>query len=192
VPPSNPVTLEPTPAPRLPAAAAVSSDPLPPEAISRAVGGEQGVTSDALNASSVNLAFRSLCSQKGENGDEKTSPDKAPEPDDGDEAVLRVLGVTARVTDAEYAQLKADAKRRHKRMGALLREAYFDSSTAIIVPEPYQKKWAELSRPLSNLNQIAAHLNEGKVPTDFGPLLVKLSAQIQSLRAKLIGQKGRL
>jgi hypothetical protein len=151
-------------------------------------GGEQGVTPDASNASSVNLAFRSLCSQKGGKGDGKTSPNAA-EPDDGDDAVLRVRGVTARLTLAEYEQLQAAAKRKHKRMGALLRLAYFDGPS-VAVPEPNHEKWSELARALGNLNQIAAHLNAGVIPENFRPLLADLSAKVHLLRADLVGQKG--
>ena len=189
----NPVTPEPAVTPRLPAPAAATGSAMPTKSATHVVDGQQGVTDDALNASSVNLAFCSLRSQKGGNGDEKPSPDTT-EPDDGDAAAMRVWGVTARVTDAEYCQLKADAKRRHKRMGALLRLAYFDGGTAVIVPELNQKKWAELKHALVNINQITRHLNSGTVPAidELRPLLADVLAEIHCLRADLVGlDKGR-
>ena len=189
----NPTAPEPISALCLPAPAAGAGDAVPPEAAMPIAGREQGVTPDALNASSVNLAFRSLCSQKGGNGDVKPSPDTS-EPDGGDAADIRVLGVTARLTDAEYCQLKADAKRRRKRMGALLRLAYFDGGTAVIVPELNQKKWAELAHSLTNINQITRHLNSGTAPAidELRPLLADVLKEIHGLRADLVApDKGR-
>ena len=180
--PNSPPSEHP-PASRLPAPTSATDFAPASKIDARSLGKEQGVTPDASNASFVNLAPGSVPSPGDKNGDVKTSPVA------DDDSDLRIRGVTARVTESEYQQLKVAAKRKHQRMGALLRRAYFDGAE-VKVPEPNYQKWEELARALANLNQIAQHLNAGNVPKDFRPLLAELKDQVHHLRAALVGQKG--
>ncbi len=75
------------------------------------------------------------------------------------------------------------------KQGQLLREVAL-GRRPVVVPEINHARWADHSRTLSNLNQIAFHLNAGRVPEEVRPVLIQLMAEVRALRAELRGQEA--
>ncbi|MGO8698812.1 MAG: hypothetical protein ACLQVY_13950 [Limisphaerales bacterium] len=75
-------------------------------------------------------------------------------------------------------------------MGALLRLAYFQGGE-VVVPEANKMQWDDLARALSNLNQLARHLNAGDLPEDVRPLLSEMIQQVHALRSDLLGRPAK-
>ena len=173
---------EQSPAPRLSAAAAANAATgiagVPPPQN----GKEQGVTTASLKFTLPDTH----CVRAGWNGVPKT-PYKPRKKKPA--AELRTHCVSVRLSDAELLRLKTDAAAQHKELADVLRDAYLNGPRPSVPPVNLEV-WRELSRPLANLNQIAAHLNAGRMPEDARPLLAQLKDGILNLRAALLGQKG--
>lgn len=146
-----------------------------------AVAMEQGVTNKVL----VNLAPCSPCSTGG--GEASASSSGAA---NAGPSAPRTHCVSSYFNDDEYAKLKVAASGNHRRMGAVLRNAFL-SGPAVAVPEPNRQKWVELAHAMSNLNQLTMKVNCGKLPEDLRTALAQLVEQIHSLRADLIGQRHK-
>ena len=180
----NSTALESAPASRLAAVASISGGPVPPVAATPPSGGQQGVISASLQ-----LTLPAAPSGRtGKKGAWKTTPYKPrktlpPQ-------VLRTHCVSVRLSADELARLTTDMHAQHKKeLAAVLRDAYLNGPRPL-VPAVNVDKWVELAHTLSNLNQIATHLNAGHLPEDFRPLLDKLARQFHVFRAELLGQKG--
>ena len=76
--------------------------------------------------------------------------------------VKRTHTVSVRMNEAELAHLDALRAPRNLQRGAYMRAAFMQSLPPT-VPELNQKAWLELSKSAANLNQIARHLNQGKL-----------------------------
>ena len=98
--------------------------------------------------------------------------------------------VSTRVSKTELVALGADAKAKHKKLGALLREVYFDASRPSVPPVNLET-WAALGDALEDLNLLAFRLNEGRLPENLRPVLADLGKKIHRLRADLVGQNQR-
>lgn len=96
--------------------------------------------------------------------------------------------VSTRVANDELAVLLADAKARHLKLGALLRETYFDPSRPT-VPQVNLAKWQSLEKALGDLQRLAFGLNAGQLPGDVRPVLGEVIEGIHHLRADLAGQR---
>lgn len=92
--------------------------------------------------------------------------------------------VTCRLTDAEL--VRVDAARGAVTRGAFLRRAAL-AAPPRVVPEVNRAAWVELARLSANLNQLARHLNEGRLGAlpEWQP--DELRAAVDRLRADLIG-----
>ncbi len=75
-----------------------------------------------------------------------------------------------------------------KSLGQTVREIAL-GAVPVYVPEPNHERWAELARALANVNQLAYHLNCGRIPEDVRPLLAEVFAAVVALRAELRGEK---
>ncbi len=96
--------------------------------------------------------------------------------------------VSTRVNEDELARLRSDARARHQRMGALLRNGYFGGE-ALHVPAVNVAKWETLAVALADLQQLALCLNAGQLPGDVRPALAATMEEIHALRADLVGQR---
>jgi hypothetical protein len=98
--------------------------------------------------------------------------------------------VSVRLNTAELAKVQAwtGGATRRKKLGQVLRDAALGRG-AVVVPQVNQTRWEELARTLSNLNQIAYHLNSGRIPEDVRPLLRDLLKEVRDLRAELHGKE---
>ena len=110
----------------------------------------------------------------------------------------RTRRVSVFFTPDEYADLlsragidPADLPRENQRrnstsgkLGRFVREAAL-SSTAPVIDPIAQKQWADLAKPLANLNQIAHHLNHHWL-AGTEPDLAKIHRYIVALRRKLL------
>jgi hypothetical protein len=133
--------------------------------------GEQGVTYASLRFT----LSGAHCVRTGEDGD-------------GESAAPRRHCVSARMNEDELAQLRADARARHQRMGAVLREHYFGGAAAHVPPANVEK-WEALAAALGNLQRLALALNMGQLPGDVRPALAAAVEEIHALRADLVGQR---
>lgn len=99
--------------------------------------------------------------------------------------------VSCRLTDAELATL--DQRRGHVSRGEWLRLAAL-AAPPRIVPEVNKIAWSDLARAAGNLNQMTRALNEGRWPMANAPdalaMLMELRAQLDAVRAQLIGLEG--
>lgn len=100
-------------------------------------------------------------------------------------------GISCRVNDAELALI--DQRRGKVSRGEWLRLAAL-SKPPRIVPEVNKVAWADLARTAGNLNQLTRAVNEGRLPVKdvpaFGKALMDLRAQLDVVRASLIGLDG--
>lgn len=111
--------------------------------------------------------------------DQRQKPGRKPKP----QHELRQHPVTCRLTDAEAEHI--DRVRGAITRGEWLRRAALGKLPRI-VPEINREAWAELARTAANLNQYQRAVNQGQVPA--APFdLVELRAQVQQLRAAMIG-----
>ena len=99
--------------------------------------------------------------------------------------------VSVRLNDAELTKVQAwtGAGGHTKKLGQVLRETAF-GRTVVVVPKANQAEWEELARALSNLNQLAFHLNSGRLPEDVRPILRELLKEVRDLRADLLGKEA--
>jgi hypothetical protein len=92
---------------------------------------------------------------------------------------IRSFRVAAWLTREEAQHL--DEKRGRKAKGEWLREAAFGAAVAV-PPKINMQVWASLGHGLSNLNQIARHLNSGRSIEQKA-----LETEISAIRDKLLG-----
>lgn len=92
---------------------------------------------------------------------------------------IRGFRVAAWLTKEEAQEL--DEKRGKKARGEWLREAAFGAAVAV-PPKINMEAWASLGHGLSNLNQIAKHLNSGRSIQQKA-----LENEISAIRDKLLG-----
>ena len=92
---------------------------------------------------------------------------------------IRGFRVAAWLTKEEAQEL--DEKRGKKARGEWLREAAFGAAVAV-PPKINIEIWASLGHGLSNLNQIAKHLNSGRSIQQKA-----LESEISAIREKLLG-----
>ena len=102
--------------------------------------------------------------------------------------LLRSHCVSLRLSHAEFEKLAIWAVEARKQRGRLAREILFGAQPRHI-PAINHSHWEEHARTLSNLNQIAFHLNAGRVAEDFRPILQQLLEEVHSLRAELRGEE---
>jgi hypothetical protein len=100
---------------------------------------------------------------------------------------IRTHCVSTRLNDTELAALMADAQAQHKKLGALLRQTYFDS-TRPTVPPVNVEKWEALGEVLTVLTGLVGGVNAGQLSEDLRPVLGELLQEIHVLRASLIDQ----
>jgi hypothetical protein len=147
------------------------------------LGEEQGVTSASLQSTLPSTPYGRAGGKA-----RKSAPPKARKKKSA--AEQRSHCVSVRLSTAELFRVELDSKLNRKRKASVLRDAYLKGSPPIVPPANVDL-WRELSRALSNLNQVAAHLNAGKLPEDYRPLLADLAQKVHDLRADLVGQKRR-
>jgi hypothetical protein len=105
-----------------------------------------------------------------------------------DKEHLRSHCVSVRLSPTEYARLTAWATNERKQRGRLAREIILGAQPRVI-PEINHARWEEHARTLSNLNQIAYHLNAGRLPGEIRLLLQSLLGEVHALRAELRGEE---
>lgn len=131
-----------------------------------------------------------------------------PSIDDGsnpEEAERRDSMITLRVTASERAQIEAASESAGRSVSEHLRKSAVDAGASTLVPELNREAWLELSRAVSNLNQIARQANRfGMAVREVGlsrdvlraivrlmrrteDEAVELSAKVQALRRELYG-----
>lgn len=105
-------------------------------------------------------------------------------------AARRLHCVSVRLNAAELAKVQTWTRgaAHRKKLGQVLRDAALGRTT-VVVPQVNQTCWEELARTLSNLNQLAYHLNSGRIPEDVRPLLRTLLKEVRDLRAELHGKE---
>lgn len=97
-----------------------------------------------------------------------------------------------RATDSEAAELDKLAAAHGLTPGEFVRmKALGARMPKPPVPEVNREKWAELARTTANLNQIAAHLNQGGGVDAAGlaATVTDLAEQVRRLRLELLGVK---
>ncbi len=103
-------------------------------------------------------------------------------------ASLRSRCVSLRLSASEHDLLAKWAIAERKQLGRLAREILFGARPRLI-PEINYARWEDHARTLANLNQLAYHLNAGRIVEDLRPLLQRLLEEVQSFRAELRGQE---
>jgi len=98
--------------------------------------------------------------------------------------------VSVRLNEVELARVKTwtGGFYRPRKLGQVLRDVALGRA-AIVVPEVNRDRWQELARALSNLNQLAFHLNSGRLPEDVRPILRELLKKVRDLRTDLLGKE---
>lgn len=98
--------------------------------------------------------------------------------------------VSVRLSEAEYTRLVTDAQAQHTDHADVIRNAYL-GCVRHSVPAANLELWRQMAPLVSNLNQIAYHLNAGGVIAEnIRPDLAKLFAAVLNLRAELKGGKA--
>lgn len=82
--------------------------------------------------------------------------------------------------------VEAKAQQSGLAFSAFIREAALGAKITAL-PSANIQLWQELSRTTANLNQIAKHLNEGKLPHLDPSLLQEIGQQVRALRLDLMG-----
>lgn len=101
-------------------------------------------------------------------------------------AEVRSHCVSARLSPSELALLQANASARHKKLGELLRESYFDPSRPV-APLMNAEKWKTLGEALGDLHLVTLRLNAGQLPEDLRPVLGNLLEQLHAMRTEILG-----
>ena len=98
--------------------------------------------------------------------------------------------VTVRLTAAERGAL--DELAGPGGIGEYLRTLGFRRRSRLPrqVPPVNAEAWVALAPVLSNLNQLAHHANEGRIPADVLPVLEDVRRQVVALRASLLGRES--
>lgn len=105
-----------------------------------------------------------------------------------DPASVRRSTIGVRVSDREYAALKAKAAQIHMTPAQWLREAALSRRLpAPPVAAINREQYAELAHLAANLNQLAHLANEGRPVTVATRLLDAVSAKTRRLRLALLG-----
>ncbi len=97
--------------------------------------------------------------------------------------------VSTRLNSAELSALQSDAKVSHKRLGALLREAYFYTQGPH-VPAVNAEAWDRLADTLDELQNVTLLVNSGQLPENLLPALSATLDGVNALREALIGKEG--
>jgi hypothetical protein len=103
--------------------------------------------------------------------------------------VNRTHCISTRLNPAELIVLQSDARAAHKRMGALLRDAYFNG-TVMHVPAVNVQMWKRLGTSLDEVRDLAAKLNAGGLSEQLRPTLAATIAMLQEVRGALTGTGG--
>jgi len=90
---------------------------------------------------------------------------------------------------SEKADISAKARRAGLSFSSYIREVVIGHKVVDALPSINAQQWQSLSRTTANLNQIAKHLNEGKVVNIDPALLEELGRQVQAIRLDLM--RGR-
>lgn len=90
-------------------------------------------------------------------------------------------------TEKKFVESKA--KQAGLALSAYLREASLGNQITSL-PSANIELWEELSRTTANLNQIAKHLNEGRLVHLDPSLLQEIGRQVKALRLDLMGGQG--
>lgn len=97
--------------------------------------------------------------------------------------------VSVRLNAYELAKVRSWASgATSRKLGQVLREAALMRPPRV-VPAVNDSAWQQLARTLSNLNQLAFHLNSGRLTEDVRPLLAAILREVRSLRAGLLGKE---
>ena len=97
--------------------------------------------------------------------------------------------VSTRLNSPELSALQSDAKVSHKRLGALLREAYFYTQGPH-VPAVNATAWDRLADTLDELQNVTLLVNSGQLPDNLLPALSATLDGVNALREALIGKEG--
>lgn len=87
---------------------------------------------------------------------------------------------------AERTNLQAKASQVGLGLSAFIREVALGKPIKAL-PTINAERWSELARTAANLNQIAHHLNEGRIHGIDASLIAELLEQVQALRRELVG-----
>jgi hypothetical protein len=101
----------------------------------------------------------------------------------------RIHCVSSRLNADELSALKSDARASHKRMGALLRNAYFGSDT-IHVPAVNVVAWERLASMMDDLHALTVKVNAGQLSDQLRPLMTATIEALNTLQDGLIGTNG--
>ena len=157
---------------------------------------QQGVTTDAISASEVDLAAGSVPSPSENDGDNES-------PDAVAKTAKRRNAITIRLTDDEYARIAkaagiewtpGDKGRKGKKIG--------DTSMASVildaalnappdpVPEINRLVWTDLSGLMATLGVLTEQLNAGNLTEDLRPTLREIMRLMVDLRKDLLSARA--
>jgi hypothetical protein len=107
----------------------------------------------------------------------------------------RTITVTTWLNREERERLDILCKATRMRRGELLRTAALSFGWEVrkpVIPEINVKAWVDLSRVGSNLNQIAKHLNQGKMvgTGEIQRVLKEVHQELKEVRLSLLGAKS--
>lgn len=100
----------------------------------------------------------------------------------------RTKTIGIRVSDLEEATIARKASDVGLRVGAYGRRVMLGQQLPTPIPEINREAWASLGKLAGNLNQTLHHLNAGFASGVDGVLIKALFAQVQALRADLLGR----
>lgn len=89
----------------------------------------------------------------------------------------------------EREEISAKARRAGLPISTFIRETALGNKISAL-PTVNVQHWQSLARTTANLNQIAKHLNEGKVINIDPLLLEEVKEQVQALRLDLLGNQN--
>ncbi len=109
----------------------------------------------------------------------------------GDPAKVRGMTIGVRVTDAEYAALRAKAEAFHITPAQWLRDAALKRRLPPLpVPTINVEEYGKLARLSANLNQLMRLAHAGRVTGLDEAVLQQLGEEVSRLRLALLGQGG--
>jgi len=109
----------------------------------------------------------------------------------GDPAKVRGMTIGVRVTEAEYAVLRAKAEALHITPAQWLRDAALKRRLpSAPAPAINIEEYGKLARLSANLNQLTRLAHEGRPVTINEPMLQQLMEEVAQLRLALLGQGG--
>lgn len=109
----------------------------------------------------------------------------------GDPANVRGMTIGVRVTDAEYAALRAKADALHITPAQWLRDAALKRRLpSLPAPAINVEEYGKLARLSANLNQLVRAANEGRPVTINEAMIRHLLDEVARLRLALLGHGG--